>query len=86
MTELGLDPDTIEVRQIETDTDAQRNRFLGSPTIRIDGVDISPAEGEPYGLNCRVYYRRDGRISPTPDPVDLHDALKAAMKTTTERT
>lgn len=86
MAELGLDPDTIEVRQIKTESDAQREVFIGSPTIRVNGVDVNPAEDEPYGLNCRVYYRRDGRISPTPDPADLRDALSAAIKTTTERT
>jgi hypothetical protein len=85
MAELGLDPDTVEVRRIETDEDARRERFIGSPTIRIDGIDVSPVEGEPYGLNCRVYHRRNGRISPTPDPADLRDALSAAIKTTTTR-
>lgn len=85
MTELGLDPEAIELLRIETENDALRERFVGSPTIRIDGIDVSPAEGEPYGLTCRVYHRRDGRVSPTPDPADLLDALTAAMKTTTER-
>jgi hypothetical protein len=33
------------------------------------------AGDEPAGLNCRVYARRDGRVSPTPDPQDLRDAL-----------
>jgi hypothetical protein len=85
MAELGLDAGTIEVRQVETDGEARRESFTGSPTIRVDGVDVSPAEGEPYGLNCRVYHRRDGRISPTPDLADLRDALSAAMKTPTTR-
>jgi len=79
MVELGLDPEAVELRQIETDEDARRERFLGSPTIRIEGKDVCAAEGEPYGLNCRVYHRRDGRISPTPDPADLRDALSAAI-------
>jgi hypothetical protein len=30
------------------------------------------------GLSCRIYRRRDGRISPTPDPNDLRDALRRA--------
>jgi hypothetical protein len=85
MADLGLDPDTVEMRQIQTDGEARREGFIGSPTIRVDGVDVSPAEGEPYGLNCRVYHRRDGRISPTPDPADLRDALSAAMRTPTPR-
>jgi hypothetical protein len=79
MTEAGLDPDDIVVREIDTDGDAERDRFTGSPTIRIDDVDIQPVEGEPYGLTCRVYHRRDGRISPTPDPADVRDALAAAQ-------
>jgi hypothetical protein len=55
-----------------------RERFIGSPTIRIDGVDVQPTAQEPYGLTCRVYHRRDGRVSPTPDPADVRDALRAA--------
>jgi hypothetical protein len=74
----GLDPDGVRIREVETDADATREGFVGSPTIRIDGVDVQPLEDEPTGLTCRVYRRRDGRISPTPDPADLRDALRAA--------
>jgi hypothetical protein len=74
----GLDPDDVIVREVETDADAARERFVGSPTILIDGVDVQPPSGEPTGLTCRVYRRRDGRISPTPDPADLRDALRSA--------
>jgi hypothetical protein len=80
MIEAGLDPDEIVVRAIDTDEDAEHEKFTGSPTIRIDGVDIQPVEGEPYGLTCRVYHRRDGRISPTPDPADVRDALATAQR------
>ncbi len=79
MNELGLDQAVIEMREIQTEADAERERFVGSPTIRIDGVDIQQTENEPYGLTCRVYHRRDGRISPTPDPSDVRDALVAAQ-------
>lgn len=78
MAESGLDPDAIELREIQSDADAERERFVGSPTIRIDGVDVVPVDREPYGLTCRVYYRRDGRVSPTPDPADLRQALTEA--------
>ena len=73
-----LDPDGVTVREVETDADASREGFVGSPTIRIDGVDVQPLADEPTGLTCRVYRRRDGRISPTPDPADLRDALRGA--------
>lgn len=79
MDELGLDPETVDVREVRTDGDAAAEGFPGSPTIRVDGRDVQPpGEGDPMGLTCRVYHRRDGRISPTPDPQDVRDALRAA--------
>jgi hypothetical protein len=79
MSASGLDPDSVEVREVDTDAMAQREGFVGSPTIRVDGADISPpAEGDPTGLACRVYRRRDGTTSPLPDPDDLREALGAA--------
>jgi hypothetical protein len=81
----GLDPDSVTVREVETDADASRERFVGSPTIRIDGVDVQPLQDEPTGLTCRVYRRRDGRISPTPDPADLRDALRRASSLASAR-
>ena len=77
MTEQGLDPDSIEVRHVDSDEQAERERFPGSPTIRIDGEDIvPPSEGDPIGLACRFYQLRDGRSSPTPDPADLREAIR----------
>jgi hypothetical protein len=32
------------------------------------------------GLACRIYRRRDGRISPTPDPADVRDALAGVLR------
>jgi hypothetical protein len=85
MADLGLDPDGIVVRKVLTDPDAEREHFVGSPTIRIDGVDVQPPDDEPVGLTCRVYRRRDGRISPTPDPADVRTALFAAKTQSVER-
>jgi hypothetical protein len=78
----GLDPASIEVREVGTEGAAERERFVGSPTIRIDGEDVQPlGEEEPYGLSCRIYWLRDGRVSPTPDPEDVKDALERALAT-----
>jgi hypothetical protein len=75
----GLDPDSIEMTEIDTEDDAERTDFPGSPTIRIDGSDFQPpAAGAPRGLTCRVYRLRDGRASPLPDPQDLREALQKA--------
>jgi hypothetical protein len=76
VAEVGLDPARIVVREIDDFAHADMERFVGSPTIRVDGTDIEPPrEGEAPSLTCRVYRLRDGRVSPTPDPQDLRDAL-----------
>lgn len=77
---VGLQPGDVRVREVLTDEDAERSRFKGSPTILVDGRDVVDAGGEPVMLACRVYHRRDGRVSPTPDPGDVRDALLAALK------
>jgi hypothetical protein len=75
LASAGLDR-RVEMVEIESDEQARRERFPGSPTIRIDGEDIFPAESEPHSLTCRVYRLRDGRPSPTPDPEDLLEAIR----------
>ncbi len=72
----GFDPAVVQMREMETAEDAERERFVGSPTIRIGGEELAPVQGEPTGLTCRVYRLRDGRISPTPDPTDIRDAIR----------
>jgi hypothetical protein len=79
MTDLGLDPDGVEIREVFTEAQTEREGFVGSPTIRIDGADVVDPGAQPPALNCRIYRRRDGRISPTPDPADLRDALERAQ-------
>ena len=78
MEEEGLDPETVELREIETEADAERDGFVGSPTIRIGGEEVAGEPGEPPGLTCRVYYLRDGRVSPVPDTEDVRDAIRRA--------
>ncbi|HEY4829981.1 MAG TPA: hypothetical protein VIH85_24675 [Solirubrobacteraceae bacterium] len=81
LTELGLEATEVRTREVRTDDEAAELGFLGSPTILIDGVDLVPAaDDEPIGLSCRVYRRRDGRISPLPDPDDLREALQRAAE------
>ena len=76
LAEEGLDPREVVVSEIETENDASAERFIGSPTVRVDGVEVQPAPNEPVALTCRVYTRRDGRISPTPDPEDIRDLVR----------
>jgi hypothetical protein len=76
LEEEGLDGDAVRLREVRSGEDAERERFVGSPTIRIDGVEVAPSEDEPAGLTCRVYRLRDGRVSPTPDPEDIRDVIR----------
>jgi hypothetical protein len=77
LVDVGLDATCVQVRQITTDAEAHAEGFVGSPTIRIDGVDaIAAPQHEAAALTCRVYHRRDGRFSPTPDPAELRSALR----------
>jgi hypothetical protein len=82
MSEAGMDPEAVELRRIETEADADRAGFPGSPTIRVDGEDVegSAGNGEPAGLVCRVYRRPDGRVSPLPDPDHVRAALGRAAR------
>jgi hypothetical protein len=76
----GLADTPVALREIASVQDARAAGFPGSPTILIDGVDAVPVPGEePGGLTCRIYRRRDGRISPTPDPADVREALRLAL-------
>ena len=78
--DAGLDPESVEVREVFSEQAAEREHFVGSPTIRIDGEDVQPPPaGEALGLTCRIYRLRDGRISPTPDPADVREALMEAV-------
>jgi len=81
MSELGLDPESVELRRIETDEEARAEAFYGSPTIRVNGRDVqAPQPDEVVGLACRVYRHRDGRISPLPDPSEVIAALRDAVE------
>jgi glutaredoxin len=81
LQDVGLGDVEVRTREIETDADADSSGFRGSPTILIDGIDMAGAsDDEETGLGCRVYRRRDGRITPTPDPQDLREALRQAAE------
>jgi hypothetical protein len=80
LREEGVETEVARV-EIASDEQARRERFPGSPTIRIDGEDVvPPGEGDPFSLTCRVYRTRDGRISPLPDPEDLRDAIRSRVR------
>jgi hypothetical protein len=81
LADLGRAQDAVVLRRVETEEEAARLGFAGSPTIRVDGFDpVPPPPGEPTGLTCRVYRRADGRYSPTPDPGLLREGLAYLLR------
>ncbi len=56
----------VQLVKIEDVEQAKRERFLGSPSIRVDGVDLWPEERDEYLMECRVYQTPQGmKGSPT---------------------
>ena len=71
--------DEIELRRIETAEEAERERFLGSPSIRFNGSDIEPEADDrhDYGMKCRLYRNPDG-LTGIPDEEWLVAGLRNA--------
>src|SRR5215831_3467437 len=76
--ELGLQAEIelVEVADAET---ATRHRFLGSPSVRVDGRDVEPGADErsDFVLSCRVYRSERGFVG-QPEADWIRSALSAA--------
>jgi hypothetical protein len=59
----------LRERRVETDDAAVSEGFLGSPTVRIDGIDVEPdaALRHDYDLSCRFYSTAEGLVGTPPD-------------------
>ncbi|MGH7453543.1 MAG: DF family (seleno)protein [bacterium] len=71
---------TLHNMRIDSWDEAVAKRFLGSPTIRINGMDIEPgAETRTdFGMQCRVYLV-DGQFNGTPSKHMIQAALQKAL-------
>jgi hypothetical protein len=60
---------------------AERVRFPGSPTIRVDGTDVDPSYRDPgdYTPRCRLYRTADG-LRGLPERDWLVNALRASTR------
>src|SRR5918997_7055799 len=76
MAEEGI-PGEVEVVKVETEEQARELRFVGSPTIRVEGQDIDPPSDPHYALACRAYRLADDRISPLPSRDMIRRALSS---------
>ena len=54
--DLGINASNSEV-EVNEPSEARRLRFLGSPTVKVEGMDIEPErrEDEDFSLTCRMY-------------------------------
>ncbi len=76
-TQLRIEP---EIRMVEVaDTEAFAQRFLGSPTVRVNGVDGEPGaqERRDFALSCRIY-RSERGVAEQPDESWVREALTEA--------
>lgn len=52
--------ESVNVLEVVNDEQAQQEKFLGSPSIRINGNDLWFEQRENYSLSCRVYATPEG--------------------------
>jgi hypothetical protein len=72
----GVPIELVEI-EVRDDLDAKRLRFLGSPSIRVDGCDVEAAATriDEYRMSCRLY--RDGdAVAGVPAARLVRDALQ----------
>ena len=69
----------VELRRVDSAAAAERERFLGSPTVRVDGEDVDPSGHalSDFGLKCRLY-RVGDRYAQTPADEWIVAALERA--------
>jgi len=66
----------VEVVQVPDEASARRERFLGSPSVQIDGLDIeTKRRADAYCHGCRVYRSKEGATGVP--PVEM---IRAAMR------
>tara|TARA_Y100001936_G_scaffold134636_1_gene131628 strand:+ start:3055 stop:3378 length:324 start_codon:yes stop_codon:yes gene_type:complete len=62
----------IKSRLISKDSEAKKYKFIGSPTIFINGVQFEEINTDFYRFdNCRTFTKDDGGLSPLPSKKKL---------------
>src|SRR5512140_900682 len=67
--------DDIHLVKVEDDDEANRRKFLGSPSFQVNGVDLWFEERQQYGLSCRIYATPQG-MRGTPSREMLREKLR----------
>jgi hypothetical protein len=82
LQEEGIEAE-IQIVKVDSEDQARRLKFIGSPTIRIEGEDILPhTDNEIVGLTCRAFVLEDGRISPLPSYEMIREGLRRGVEGT----
>lgn len=80
LAETGIEA-RVELVRVETEADARRLEFIGSPTVRVDVephvtfAAMGDHAGRPYGLRCRRY-AEDGEALQWPGRGMLRDTIE----------
>ena len=77
---LGLE-DKVHNVEIHTQAEAEAIKFVGSPSIRINGSDIEPwaRTAKTFGLSCRTYVH-DSHQSGIPSREMVRGALMEVIR------
>ena len=68
----------IQLVLVGGDDDAEFLDFVGSPSVRLNGVDVvAPAPGSPHTTGCRLYVQPDGSLSGRIPEQLLRDAIRS---------
>lgn len=73
-------PANIAIHEVTSDAEAEKIRFPGSPTIRVNGHDIEDNPGAPIGLSCRAYRDAGGKLGPLPPRELIERAVRQAAR------
>ncbi len=70
----------VEMIKIKGDEMALRTRFLGSPTVRLNGLDIEPGAEEirDFSMRCRLYLE-DDEVNELPSKKMIRRAIDKAL-------
>jgi ADP-ribose pyrophosphatase YjhB (NUDIX family) len=79
LREEGVSAEVLDVNVRESSM-AQELGFLGSPSVRIDGLDVEPEAraAREYGMMCRTYSSMDGPREGVPSREMLRKAIREA--------
>lgn len=71
----------VEMVKIESDEEVQKNRFLGSPSVKVNGRDIEPSARErgDFTMCCRLYFEA-GKMTGWPSKELIRHALEESYE------